>query len=89
MGERLDALEEAGLGLCPGPVVLVVGGLLFQAGEKALHRHVVPALANATPAVRDPVLDQEPLVLVTGILRSVWARAPQRTTTGPPLLPQW
>src|SRR5262245_52709090 len=66
--ERLDVLEDARLRLVAGGVFLVVDQLPLQAGEEALHRRVVPALRDPAHAAGDPVLAQEPLVVVTGVL---------------------
>src|SRR6476620_6351033 len=66
--ERLDVLEDARPRLLARGVVLVVDQLLLQAGEERLHRGVVPAVAPAAHAARDPLLREPPLVVLAGVL---------------------
>ena len=71
--EHLDVLEDAGLGFGPGLVVLMVRQFLFEAGKKALHWCVVPALTHAAHAALDTVLGEELLVVAAGILAAAVA----------------
>src|SRR5258708_32193407 len=66
--ERLDVLEDAGPRLDPRVVVLMVDQFLLQGGKEALHWCVIPALADAAHAALDPVLGNEPLVVLAGVL---------------------
>src|SRR5437879_3627104 len=66
--ERLDVLEDARPRLGAGRVRLVVDQLPLQAGEEALDRRVVPALADAAHTAGDAVLAEEELVMLAGIL---------------------
>ncbi len=57
--------------------------VFLQSGEKAFHRRVVPALADTAHAALDPVLLQQALIVVAGILTSpitVPPTAPRQAT---------
>ena len=81
--EPLDIVEDALPCLVTGAISLVEDPLSFQSAEEALHRRIVPAVALATHAAQHPVLCQELLVVITGILGAtigVMKHSPRRVS---------
>ena len=66
--EAFDVIEDVGLGFVSGSVALSTGAFGLEAGEEALHRGVVPAVARPAHAAHHAVILQQRLKRFAGVL---------------------
>ncbi len=82
--EALDVIKHIGLGLGSCTVHLRGRAFGLQRGEEALHHRIVPDIACPTHAAGDPVVGQEPLEGLTGILAPAIGVMQDRVRRAPP-----
>ena len=66
----LNVIKDVGSGLFPGEIPLASDSFTFEQGEEAFHRRIIEAIPFRTQRALDPVLPQQRLKSVAGVLGS-------------------
>ena len=66
----LNVIKNVGSGLFPGEIPLASDSFTFEQGEEAFHRRIIEAIPFRTQRASDPVLPQQRLKSVAGVLAS-------------------
>jgi hypothetical protein len=81
--EDLRVFENIGSGLSPHTIGLTVDSLSFECGEETFGHRVVVTISRPTHATGDPVVLQQVLEIMAGILTAA-IRVVQETGSGSP-----
>ena len=68
--EPFDVIKNVGSGLFPGEIPLAIDPFTFEQGEEAFHRRVIETIPFRIQRTLDPVLTQQRLKSVAGVLGS-------------------